>query len=724
MRYSNILQIRGLYVNFRLFLTAFFFCLSLIPAAMAQESASPLVKVRLLPEYSRIEPGQEFWVGIEQSIAPHWHTYWRNPGDSGSAPRIHWNLPEGFEMSEIYWPTPDKIPYPPLLNYGYSDHVILLQKLRAPETLPDEALTLKADVEILVCKDECIPEFSTHTLQLNDPAGMSEDNASYIKSALARLPENTDQSVSITEKDGQLIVTKSLADGETYSDAELASFEYFPQDWGLVDNTKDAAASIKDGALVITQPRGDRSLGALKQSHGLLAYTNENGARNALDFTAAHEGTGPLMLSAETMPEDGQETDISMFLQAALFALLGGLVLNLMPCVFPVLSIKALSLVKIAEKHPEMARRHGLAYTAGVVLSFLFIAGILIALKAGGAGIGWGFQLQNPIIVALLAYILFLVGLKLSGYFEISGHFGQVGNALTQGGGLKGSFFTGVLATLVATPCTAPFMALAIGYALTQSALVSLSVFAALGFGLALPYLALSFAPALQSRLPKPGAWMQTFQQFLAFPMFASAVWLVWVLGQQVGPLGMMGVLFGMVAIAFGLWLLNHLPEKGLGRFILKALVVLSFLAPIGLIPAGTPPEMSDASFSSAPIKDQFGQAYSPESLSALLAEDDPVFVEMTAAWCITCKVNHAVAINTRSTKAAFAEHNVKYVVGDWTNYDEEITKFLNSYGRDGVPIYVYYGARDAQTGERPQAQILPQILTPETIKKAIREAS
>ncbi|MEM6781925.1 MAG: thioredoxin family protein, partial [Pseudomonadota bacterium] len=324
-----------------------------------------------------------------------------------------------------------------------------------------------------------------------------------------------------------------------------------------------------------------------------------------------------------------------------------------------------------------------------------------------GAQIGWGFQLQNPIVVGGLAYLLFIIGLNLMGYFEFGQGMGNVGNKLTQGNGLGSSFFTGILATLVATPCTAPFMAGAIGFALTQPAIVNLAVFAALGLGLALPYLALSFAPALQKVMPKPGAWMNTFKQALAFPMFAGAIWLVWVISKQAGPTGVLQILTGMGVIGFGIWLWGVTKSKAAKAFTLLLFAISAFML---VMPTA---QMVDSAAVSEEAK-EFGEVFTPETLNTLLAEsDDPVFVEMTAAWCITCKVNHATSINIPSTKKAFAENNVQYLIGDWTNQDPEITKFLNSFGRNGVPIYVYYAARNAQTGQRPEAQVLPQILTP-----------
>ena len=685
------------------------------PYALAEDAASgdPLVKIRILPERGEIKAGEEIWIGVEQAIAPHWHTYWKNPGDSGSEPRIDWTLPEGFEIGEIQWPTPKKLPFGPLLNYGYEDGVILLQKLQAPAVLPKGPLNLTAEIDVLVCKEECIPEFGTYELILNGPDAAAENNTDYLREAQAKIPTKTNWSVSYREDNGNFVLDFSGTQDLSLNGVFKGSIKFFPLDWGFVDNTAKPEIEIIDGGLVLKQKRGERDIDALERVRGLLVFKTPDGLRQAAEF-AAMPVSGA---SADTPNGNGALEDVQQtgFVKAALLAVLGGLILNLMPCVFPVLSIKALSLVKIAEKHPEQARIHGLAYTSGVILSFLAIAGGLIALKASGSAIGWGFQLQDPVVVTLLAYLLFIIGLNLSGVFEFGGGLTNIGSKLTGGHGYNNSFFTGVLATLVATPCTAPFMGVAIGYALFQPPIISLSIFAALGFGLALPYLALSFLPSLQHILPKPGAWMDTFKQFLAFPMYASAAWLVWVMLQQAGPHSALGALFGFVALAFGLWLMSHKPQsKGLKNFV-NALIVVSFLAAAGFLPSG-----KDVKHYENPARVEFGQTYSEDALQSALNGNEPVFVEMTAAWCITCKVNHASSINIDSTMTLFDEKNVQYFIGDWTNQDAHITKYLDSFGRSGVPIYVYYGPR-SENGQRPEPRVLPQILTPMIVAEYVQ---
>lgn len=631
------------------FILTLLFLIALPACALAQD-ADKLVKIRLVPETAQITGGQTLLIGIEQSIAPEWHTYWRNPGDSGTAPRIKWILPDGFEIGEVQWPVPHKLPYGPLLNYGYAEHTILLQQLTVPSALPEGPITLSADVEVLVCKEECIPEYGTYTLTLNDGMGEAADNSAYFTKAQRTIPGFMDWPAQFREQDGGFTVEITPDTPEFFDNIDAATLEFFPVDWGLIDNTAKPAASFENGKIILTQKRGDRPLDKLADTRGVIAYKSPTGAIQSFEFAAKKEG-----LMAKAMEFSDAEQTTSLW-SALLFALLGGLILNLMPCVFPVLSIKALSLVKIAEKHPTAAKFHGLAYTAGVVLSFVLIAAILIALKAGGSQIGWGFQLQNPYVVGALALLLLTIGLNMAGVFEIRNPFGNLGGKLASGGGYSGSFFTGVLATLVATPCTAPFMAGAIAYALLQSEIVALGIFAALGFGLALPYLLLSIVPAFQKMLPRPGRWMETFRKILSVPMFLAALWLGWVLTQQIGPQ-------------------NH-------------------------------------------DNLEFGSAYSESALEAALKTDQPVFVEMTAAWCITCKVNHKTSIDIDSTKTLFKEKNVIYLVGDWTNEDPAITKFLQGYGRSGVPIYVYYAP--PERGQRPQPKVLPQVLTPAIVQNTL----
>ena len=693
-------------------LTLFVVFTSLITGGSAPARAENLVKIRLIPERSMVEPGETIRVGIEQSITPGWHTYWKNPGDSGTAPAVSWSLPPGFEAGPLQWPSPRKLPIGHLLNYGYEDSVILLQNLSIPSSLPDGPVTLKAKIELLVCKEECIPEFGEYSLTLN--AESEEDNGAFLDQAAQKMPLPSAWDVQFTEEDSLFKLDVRGMDATLLDTIKPEQVHFLPADWGLVINADPPRVAIEDGVVTLRQKRDTRPLNALPETSGLIQITApETGlplqtyaitAQPATTQTAS--GAGNLINSVAPAA--------APFMQAFIFALLGGLILNLMPCVFPVLSIKVLSLVKIAEQSPGIARMHGLAYTAGIVLSFVTIALVLIMLRAGGDEIGWGFQLQNPLMVTMLAYVVFIIGLNLAGVFEISGSLGNFGNKLAQGDGIKSSFFTGVLATLVATPCTAPFMGVAIGAALVLPVFMALVIFAAMGLGLALPYLVLAFVPAARRYLPKPGAWMETFRQFLAFPMFATSAWLVWVVSQQAGPMGVLGALIGLVLIAFAFWLLGHTPKNKFWYVKLRVLALVALASAFLLAPATQmdTPQQGQTSYT-------FGEPFSPEVLNEALRGPDPVFVEMTAAWCISCKVNHAVAINTDTTKALFKKYNIRYLIGDWTNKDPMITEYLKSFGRNGVPIYIYYGPPDA-TGKRPAPLMLPQILTTGIVADAV----
>lgn len=669
------------------------------------------VSIRILAERGAVGAEDDIWIGIEQSIRPHWHTYWVNPGDSGAASKVTWDLPDGFSVSEISWPAPKKLPFGPLLNYGYEDHAILLQKLRVPKNLPEGEIVLKASVETLVCKEECIPEFDELSLTLNGAGALEEDNTDYLARARTLLPQPYDVGAQFYSEEDNFVVSLPV-DEALLQGVDLDDVALYPYAWGLVDNVAAPDVSSEAGNLMIAQKLGDRDFSALEQAAFVVSF----GDGRAIEVQAqrvsageanAAEASHGMDLSQATRADDSVSVT---WLQAALLALLGGLVLNLMPCVFPVLSMKALSLVKMSEKERSVARGHGIAYTFGVVLSFLAIALVLIALKSAGEQIGWGFQLQNPLVVSVLMYLLFVVGLNLSGFFEFGAGLSNVGGKLTQKQGVSGSFFTGMLATMVAAPCTAPFMGTAISFALAQPSVIGLSIFALLGFGLALPYLLLSFIPALQRFMPKPGAWMDVFKQFLAFPMFASVAWLVWVLSQQTGAPGVLGAGMGLVLIAFALWLFKVAPKGGGKRIFVIVVALLSLLLSVLVVPRDVVAPVEGA----AQVKsaEEMSLAYSEDMLEEALASDDPVFVEMTAAWCISCKFNHKTSIGIRATETIMEKRGVIYLVGDWTNQDPVITKYLAEYGRNGVPLYVYYG-RPNEDGNRPEPVVLPQILTP-----------
>lgn len=695
--------------------------------AKAQEP-DHYVDVRVIPAADSLKPGENLDLAIEYVIYPEWHLYWQNPGDSGIPIRNAWTLPEGFEIGEIAWPLPEKILVEPLANYGYKDKVTLLQTLKAPESLPASPLTLNAKIDMLVCNDVCIPETAHVELTLNAGNAEPADNSALIEAARARMPALLPGTYSFAEDNKKLVTRFKPEDSGIFKNVQRGAFEFFPIEWGVINHFPAPETALEpDGTLVIKQERADTKLETLKSLPGLLVWTDANGAHKGYSIETlplAHadgQNAGAEQTRQAQQTEENAQTpaahqpEISSLGAAIFFAFLGGLILNLMPCVFPVISMKALSLARLSGKEKKEARAHGLSYTAGVILSFIIIGMMLVFLKAAGSAVGWGFQLQNPVVVAALAYVLFLVGLNLMGFFELGAGLGNIGSKLTNNRSLAGSFFTGTLATIVATPCMAPFMAAALGYALVSNAPAALSIFIALGFGLAFPYLLLCYIPAARKMLPKPGAWMNTFKQFLAFPMFGFSIWLVSILAQQAGPDGVFMTLLGMLFLSMAVWLSRFKKPCSCGIMARTPLLICLLLPVLSLAALA---EIPPAGASYAPAE-SFGETYSPAKLSALLEGKDPVFVEMTAAWCITCKVNHRLAIDIESTRKAFKEANVRYLIGDWTNYDKEITAYLDSFGRSGVPIYVFYGTPD-ENGKRPNPKLLPQILTPGIVHATI----
>lgn len=703
------------------------------PHARAQDAEPDhYVDVRIIPQTDTVKPGETIDLAIEYVIYPHWHLYWKNPGDSGIPIKNTWTLPEGAEIADIQWPLPEKILVEPLANYGYKDKVTLLQTLKLPETLPAGPLTLSAKVDMLVCNDVCIPETANVQTTLNGGEAEPSDNRAVIDAAKALMPALLAGPHTFTQEDGKLVTTFKPENADLLKDIRLETAEFFPAEWGVINHfPAPENALTPEGVLTIRQERSDTKLETLKTLAGVLTWKDAQGTYTGYAVEAAPVGIAPAQSqtnvqaekSADQAPQAPVKPELNTYAAALFFAFLGGLILNLMPCVFPVISMKALSLAKLSGKEKKEARAHGLSYTAGVILSFMVIGMMLVFLKSAGSAIGWGFQLQSPVVVGALAYVLFLVGLNLMGFFEIGSGLGNIGSKLTNKHSLAGSFFTGTLATIVATPCMAPFMAAALGYALVQSAAVALSIFIALGFGLAFPYLFLCYVPAARKFLPKPGAWMNTFKQFLAFPMFAFSIWLVSILAQQAGPEGVFMVLLGMMFLAMAVWLSHFKKLCSCGIMARTPLLICLFLSLLSLYAIAHIPTANAVQTAQG----TFGETFSPEKLSSLLEGKDPVFVEMTAAWCITCKVNHRLAIDIDSTRKAFKDANVQYLIGDWTNYDKDITAYLEQFGRNGVPVYVFYGAPDQTTGKRPDPVLLPQILTPgimhETVMKQREKA-
>ncbi|MES2033163.1 MAG: protein-disulfide reductase DsbD domain-containing protein [Pseudomonadota bacterium] len=694
---------------------AVLFALTLPGAASAKPVNTGHLEAELVSQETAAIPGGTVYVALRQKIDKGWHTYWRNPGDSGEPTKIKWTLPAGWTAGDIVWPTPHRMPIGPLLNYGYTDEVLLPSPIAVPATAkPGETVTIKADVVFLVCEEICVPEEATLTLALPVAAEARHDPSwgEKIARTLAEAPKPAGLTAAF-QPTGETV--KLAVTGAPLTGADFADAYFFPFDGTVIDHAKPQAIERGPDGVTLTLPAGYAFTQgeAPAKLDGVLAL---NGKAWEISATAGALPAGASGLGAPAT-SGGGKPGLGVPL-ALLFAFLGGLILNLMPCVFPVLSMKAAALAAHAHA-PREARLQGLAYLVGVLVTFLALAGALIALKAGGAAIGWGFQLQSPVAVAALAVVMLLVALNLSGVFEAGTSLQNTGSGLAAKPGLTGSVLTGVLAVVVAAPCTAPFMASAMGYALTQGAVVSLLIFAALGLGLAAPFVLLSFAPALLRRMPRPGPWMETLRHVLAFPMYGAVAWLIWVLAQQTGPIGLANALGAGVLIAFAAWLFG-LAQRRPPAPIVRGLAALAAVGAIALIallafekPAVAAPGAAASETAEVPY-----EAWTADRVAALQAEGRPVFVNFTAAWCVTCQVNEKTSLGTKTVAEALKRNNAVYLKGDWTNRDAAIAAALAEHGRAGVPLYLVYGAK----GGEPV--ILPQLLTEGLVAEALDKAA
>jgi thiol:disulfide interchange protein len=672
-------------------------------AAPAAAEIDQLAKVqtRFIADRDAVKPGAAFTVALEENIRPGWHTYWSNPGEVGQPTEIKWTLPPGWKAGQVQWPYPIRLPVPPLMDYGYEGKVWLLLDLTAPADAQPGKVTLTALVRWLVCREVCIPEEATVPLTVViDPKAEGPDPSSTAEfaAARARMPAPSPWPMRYAlGKDLRLYVKAPALTGA----ARPVDAQFFPVQSGLViDRAPQSFEIVEDGLVMHLQP-GDR-LAKLKSLTGVLVLTSADKSVQALDVTAA-PGAVP-----QAMPSS---PDLSIWLALA-FAALGGLILNIMPCVLPVLAMKALALAGHGGAGRLHARMESFSYSLGAILSFVAFGLVIVALRAGGAAIGWGFQLQEPIVVEILALLMFAVGLNLSGVFEIQPI--SVGDELAHRSGLTGAFFTGVLAVAVAAPCTAPFMAAALGYGFTQSPMVVLAIFTALGAGFALPFLLLGLWPAMQRILPKPGLWMVRLKKILALPMYAAAAWLVWVLAQQVEHTALLAALGAMAGLGIALWIWGAMQMRS--RLVraagwgLVAIALGGMGYALSVVVAARPPAPA-AVTAHAGMK---SEPYSPARLEALRKAGRPVFVDATASWCITCLVNEEAALSRPKVHEAFARKNVAFLVADWTNRNPEITALLEAHGRSGVPLYLYYAPGAAEP------KILPQILTEGEVLKTL----
>ncbi len=703
-----------------LFLAAALACAAAPLRAQTTVVGTPQVRAELLAHAPQgIAAGKPVQLGLRIAHQDGWHTYWKNPGDSGLPTQLDWTLPAGVQASAIAWPTPKKLPLGPLVNYGYDGVLLLPVTLSLPADFAAPSLDVKLSAQWLVCKEVCIPESGEFSLSLPTGDAVSAHADEFV-AAREALPVALPQArARASVKADALVLT---VDGlpSAWQGREIA---FFPETGGLFLNAARPAERWEGGrwsaeiALDPQRSEGPALLPAVLVARGELA-----GAQLQIEVTGpwpAPDSGAATLPPATALPEAADAADAAAPAAAAaaptlglalalVFALVGGALLNLMPCVFPVLSLKVLGFAHHAADRRRLLAG-GLAYTGGVLLSFVALAAVLLALRAGGEQIGWGFQLQSPPVVAALAALFTLIGLNLAGVFEVGSVLPDRLASAQARHPLLDSALTGVLAVAVAAPCTAPFMGAALGLALTLPAAQALAVFAALGLGMALPYLAVSAFPVLARALPRPGAWMATFRSLMAFPMFATVVWLVWVLGQQVGIDGAAALLGTLVALAFAAWALGAPANSARVRQLWGTLgVALLALALIWMGPA------LRHEVGAVPVASDEWQPWSAQRVADAQLQGRAVFVDFTAAWCVTCQFNKRTALADASVKEAFAAKDVLLLRADWTRRDAAITQALAQLGRSGVPVYALY---------RPEAatpQLLSEILSVNEITEAL----
>ena len=652
----------------------------------AQEYYASNSNITLLTDSETAQKGDNLILGIKFELEKGWHTYWKNPGDAGEGASIEWDLPKGLSASEILWPGPERIPVDPLMTFGYNDEVILLTEISSNDSVRFP-IEIQAKVGWFTCKDICIPQEGNIDITIEKGNFEHSQDREEIKQYLNKVPGEFPQNYRIEKLDDKYFIQSETSNGQNFDNVY-----FFPSEYGLTNYTKAQIYEKNQNSFILEIEASKADLN-IDKFEGVIEATYLSGK----DY---FEISYPL---GDTKADDANQSIVLL----VIFAFIGGLILNIMPCVFPILSIKILRFVEYSENSSNQTYKFGLFYTLGVVLSFLVIALTLVALKSTGEVIGWGFQLQYPLIIAILFYLFVALGFLFMSNLILGSQLGQLSVVAQVKNESLESFLTGILAVIVASPCTAPFMGSAIGFALLQPSINSIFIFLSLGLGFALPYLILSIKPSLLSFLPKPGAWMETFKQFMAFPMWASALWLLWVLSGQVDSDTVILVLIGGLLVSLSLWLIEkNNTEMQFIKWTVRATAFLIILIAIWILPT---------SYSELNQEKQLETSYSEELLTKYREDNQIIFLNFTADWCITCKVNERVALNSEKVRNLIIQKNIKYMEADWTRKNESIAKKLEEFGRSGVPLYLLY----PPNGE---PRILPEILTEDILLEYLNE--
>lgn len=693
----------------------------------------PHITVTLIADQDSIAPGSTFTLGVIFDPEPGWHIYWKNPGDSGLAPRFAWQSSGGIAVSSPLWPYPNKIAVGPLVNYGYDKVTIPFPATLSAPPPRATSTSVMLSLQYLVCKDECLPGEAQLELQLpiSKTAAAPGNYERLFAETQTKIPTQLERvSIAVEEQQDRIILALIPFESRFFPSAVT----FFPEDPRIISNSAPQEVSLDGGALRISLKRDPNRRDPIRRVRGVLVSPqgwSETGEPKAISIDTNPDGESAVSPQRNASGGDQSTTyaggeQVGLF-AALFFALLGGLILNVMPCVFPVLSIKILGFIEQAGHEPRKIKMHGLAFSAGVIGSFWVFAVTLLILRAGGEQLGWGFQLQSPTFVALMIFIFLGLGLLFLSDLALGSSLQQIAGKARLSTTYAGSFANGALATAVATPCTGPFMGSALAATLTLPAAANFLVFTALGVGMSLPYLFIAFKPHLLQRLPRPGTWMESFKQFMAFPLFASVVWLTRVFARQMG-LEVPGLdlvtnlLWGLFCIGLGFWtflrarsLSSALAQRALR--ILGAIIITSGIV-IGLPSAseveGTRSRACIANETTTPEPDAHGliwEPYSEQRLAALLAQGRSVYLDFTAEWCITCQVNERIVFSSSEVRALIVKKNVALMRGDWTTKSPSITAALRRYGRNGVPLNVII-----KQGKPESAVVLPNILTPGTV--------
>jgi len=694
-------------------LTLFLFAFNNLFAQFGGEISH--VKTSLISEGTSIQPGNPFWVGLQITMDDDWHTYWLNPGDSGLPTSIKWDLPQGFTAGPIQWHYPQRIVTPPLVSYGYHGEIYLLVQITPPNDLKQgKKTTLKGNLSWLECNNVCLPGSAELSLELPIVDKEPKPDSRWIQifsDAKANLP------LIIHDWDINAVVTDNEINiqmiAPNWFKSTLNDITFFPYEANIIDYS-DEQKLIDGNILTIKRLNNGSTIDSL---HGVLVNPNgwrgENSEKSIEINIKVSEKLNE-MVSYNT-------SELNSIWLALLFSFLGGIILNLMPCVLPVLSIKILGFVQNAHEKNSKPWKHGLIYGAGVLVSFWALAITLLLLRAGGEQLGWGFQLQSPEFLIILAVFMFLFSLTMFGVFEIGTSLTTIEGKTQKHSGWFGSFLSGVTATVVATPCTAPFMGSALGFALTQPVWASMMIFTFLAIGMALPFVLFSSIPSLLKFIPKPGRWMESLKQFMGFLLAATVVWLLWVLGIQLGVSLVIILLFAMLFIAIGAWIYGR---WGIITMQKKTRRRAYFLAFLFIASSTTVAIQSVDKYGVAPgnqisVNDEGiqWQTFSEELLNTSLQEGKPVFVDFTAAWCLTCQVNEQVTFSSPEVIQKFSSSGIIALKADWTSKNESITKALAKFGRNSVPLYVLYS-----NGNDAKPKLLPEIITPDIIMNALKD--